>query len=89
MASPPSTAGTNGREYNLAKTLSYRHGAKDRINAGFFDGHVDTLVVAGHRGGLENYRGSAIHPRWYYPSGTKVIDGSKLHQPIPNGTTLP
>ncbi|HOA75801.1 MAG TPA: prepilin-type N-terminal cleavage/methylation domain-containing protein [Phycisphaerae bacterium] len=89
MASPPSTPGSNGREYNLARTLSYRHGAKDRINAAFFDGHVATLFVAGHRAGLENYRGSAIHPKHYYPSGTKVIDGSKLHQPIPDGTTLP
>jgi prepilin-type processing-associated H-X9-DG protein len=89
MATPPSTPGAVGREYNSAKALSYRHGSKDRINAAFFDGHVETLVVSGHRSGLENYRGSAVHPKYYYPSGTVVRDGTQLHQPIPNGTTLP
>jgi len=88
MATPPSTPGVNGREYNSARTLSYRHGTKDRINAGFFDGHVETLSVSGHRSGLENYRGSAIHPKYYYPTGTIVNDGTKLHQPIPNGSKL-
>lgn len=89
MATPPSTPGVNGREYNLARTLSYRHGQKDRINAAFFDGHVGTLFVSGHRGGLEGYRGSAVHPKHYYPTGTVVQDGTQLHQPIPDGTVLP
>jgi prepilin-type N-terminal cleavage/methylation domain-containing protein/prepilin-type processing-associated H-X9-DG protein len=91
MATPPSTAGTVGREYNYAKNLSYRHGSKDRIDAAFFDGHVEALNVAGHRGAgvLEGYRGAAVHPKYYYPTGTIVKDPSKLHQPIQAGLALP
>src|SRR5690606_5747499 len=44
QATAPSTAGSNGREYNFARAYSYRHGNNDRMGAGFFDGHVEMLL---------------------------------------------
>ncbi len=94
MATPPSTAGENGREYNLARQVSYRHGSKDAINALFFDGHVERLFVNYQGKGLTGYKGSAVHPRYYYPSGTQYKaandpGGQALHVPLRDGTVMP
>jgi prepilin-type processing-associated H-X9-DG protein len=89
-ATPPSTGGTAwefNREYNMARKLSYRHGNNDAINAGFFDGHVELLRV---EAGQQQFRGKAIDPRWYYPSGSVVRDPSELHKDtLIAGSTLP
>ena len=99
-ATPPSTAGGVGREYNMARHLSYRHGKNNRMNAVFFDGHADEMRVDFR--GLEptqgGYTGSAVHPKWYYPSGSRMNDNPNSpglhvnHRPetaIPNGRVLP
>jgi prepilin-type N-terminal cleavage/methylation domain-containing protein/prepilin-type processing-associated H-X9-DG protein len=95
-ATPPSTAETatsvHGREYTYAKEHSYRHGIKDKINAVFFDGHVETLQVMGHRiaavpkpapDGLIGARfyGSAVHPKYYYPSNSTVNIPQEIFHP--------
>jgi len=100
-ATPPSTAGGDeGREYNMARHLSYRHGKNNRMNAAFFDGHADEMQV--NFRGIEpeegGYAGQAVHPKWYYPSGSRINDNANppgLHvnyrpqTTIPNGTILP
>ncbi|MBI4580725.1 MAG: type II secretion system protein [Planctomycetes bacterium] len=97
-ATPPSTAevetSVHGREYTYAKEYSYRHGDKDVINAGFFDSHVEALRVTGHRVPSEKkdapegligkkFSGVAVHPKYYYPTGSIVQNPANLHQPIP------
>lgn len=78
-ADPPSTGWPYGREYNVARTLSYRHGQKDRMNAGFFDGHVETMgVTAGPS--PQVFTGKAVDPKYYYPSGSIVNTPTALHK---------
>ncbi|HOB74951.1 MAG TPA: prepilin-type N-terminal cleavage/methylation domain-containing protein [Phycisphaerae bacterium] len=89
-ADPPCTAWPYGREYNFGAQYSYRHGGnKNRMNAGFFDGHVESLpVVTGPASTA--FRGRAIEPQYYYPSGSVVNTPSELHKSsIPQGTKLP
>lgn len=97
-ASPPSTAedgdptDQEGREYNAARQFSYRHGNNDHINAGFFDGHVESLGVEYRRAIStgRGFSGNATNPQWYYPSGSVVNDPSGLHRnTIAQGTRLP
>jgi prepilin-type processing-associated H-X9-DG protein len=91
-AEPPSTYTpdnpTWSREYVMAKQHSYRHGKNDRINAGFFDGHVE-LLFASTKHNDRPFRGPAVHPKLYYPSRTVVRDSSRLHVDIAPGTVLP
>ncbi|GMU20494.1 MAG: hypothetical protein AMXMBFR13_05910 [Phycisphaerae bacterium] len=93
QATPPSTAGLNGREYNIGRRLSYRHGQKNRINAGCFDGHVESLSVdysGTNPDVLTGFKGKAVAPHWYYPSGSIVNTPSDLHNTsIAPGTKLP
>ena len=91
-AEPPSTYTPDDlhwcREYVMAKEHSYRHGDGDMINAAFFDGHVEGLR-ASTKSPLP-FRGEAVHPKYYYPSGTVIKDPSRLHMStIPAGTILP
>ncbi len=86
---PPSTFWPYGREYNSARLYSYRHGNNNRINAGFFDGHAESLLVQ-HGPEPTRFTGKAIHPRWYYPSGTLVKDPQGVHKnTIAPDTKLP
>jgi prepilin-type processing-associated H-X9-DG protein len=90
---PPSTYTPDNpewcREYVLAKYYSYRHGNHDRINALFMDGHVEQLFATTRSEGP--FTGSAVNPKYYYPSGTLVKDeaAGRLHMTIPGGTILP
>lgn len=88
-ADPPSSGWPYGREYNIAAQYSYRHGGnKNRMNAGFFDGHVDSLSVVTAQSPTP-FRGRAIEPHYYYPSGSVVNDPAGLHKSsIPQGTKL-
>ncbi len=97
-ATPPSTGGTNGREYNTARAYSYRHRSKNQISAGFFDGHVEPLQVdfRGLPDDGTGYSGKAVDPRYFYPTGSTVYPDSytgstsTLHKPFPNrNLTLP
>ena len=94
-ATPPSTGGdpnffVPGFEYNgQSRPYSYRHGNNNRINAGFFDGHVEGLSLGRDRTPT-NYTGRAVNPQYYYPSRSVVQDPTKLHMAhIPAGTVLP
>jgi prepilin-type processing-associated H-X9-DG protein len=94
-ATPPSTGGdpaffAPGFEYNgQSRPYSYRHGDNNRINAGFFDGHVEGLKLGPDRD-AHHYTGRAVHPQYYYPSRSVVQDPTKLHMAhIPAGTVLP
>jgi prepilin-type N-terminal cleavage/methylation domain-containing protein/prepilin-type processing-associated H-X9-DG protein len=95
---PPSTAGTQGWDYTFSRLYAYRHGAKDKINAGFFDGHVESLGAFNNRTTADDYasarfRGQAVHPKYYFPSKSIVQDGANLHHPngqqLQNGLVLP
>ncbi len=77
----------HAREYRMARRFSYRHGDNNQINAGFLDGHVEMLNVD-YRS--DPFRGSSVHPKYWYPSGSVVKDPSVLHmRDIPAGTVLP
>jgi len=91
--SPPSTYDPSDyrlhREYSMetSKRVSYRHGGKNRINAAFFDGHGEGMLVDNSQ---DRFTGKAIEPRWYYPTGSTVISRDRLHKnTIQNGLTLP
>ncbi len=93
---PPSRAGdTYNGMYNIAREYAYRHGNNDRINALFFDGHVDPMLVNYKNAtkDLKNFTGPAVHSKWYYPTGTTVtklaVTGKYNHIPLPEGTVLP
>lgn len=91
-AEPPSTYApanpTYAREYVMAKKYSYRHGNGERINAAFFDGHVESLQAGAKGNGP--FKGPAVHPKYYFPSKTIVKDPTKLHMSnIPVNTILP
>ena len=93
-AEPPSTFVPDNldycREYVMGREVSYRHGGqKNQINAAFFDGHVETLFATTNGPAGEPFRGTAVHPKYYYPSGTVVKDPGRLHLNIPAGTVLP
>ena len=89
---PPSTFCTaipdHHREYTMAKKYSWRHGDNNRIMAGFFDGHVESMLADTRGDGP--FTGTAVHPKWYYPSNSVVREPSELHNShIPPGTVLP
>jgi len=91
---PPCTFWPHGREYNLARTYSYRHGEGRRINAGFFDGHVESLaideIIGEEKSSEPRFVGNAVNPLYYYPSGTVVQNPAALHvNNIAAGTRLP
>jgi prepilin-type N-terminal cleavage/methylation domain-containing protein/prepilin-type processing-associated H-X9-DG protein len=88
-ADPPCTGWPYGREYNMAREFSYRHGQKNRMQAVFFDGHVESMgVTAGPD--PQAFTGKAVDPQYYYPSGSVVNDPTALHKnTIPKGTKLP
>jgi len=89
-AAPPAEGWQYGREYNVAHKYSYRHGGmKDRINAGFFDGHVESLLGT-YRGDDVPFTGRAVEPQFYYPSGSIVQNPAVLNKStILAGTKLP
>jgi len=94
-ATPPPTGGkpdffAPGFEYNSAsRPYSYRHGDNNRINAGFFDGHVEGLRLGPDRDAY-HYTGRAVNPQYYYPSRSVVKKPAALHMAhIPAGTVLP
>jgi len=78
--------------WGSARKFSYRHGNNNRINAGFFDGHVESLWVNfnGQKDGLrcQGFRGTAVKPHLYYPSGSTVINAAGLHLNVTSGGTL-
>ncbi len=85
-ATPPSTAnigsGSNAsREYTTGRKVSYRHGKQNRMSAAFFDGHVESLLVnvEGKQDSGGGFTGPAVHPKYYYPSGSTIVDPSELH----------
>jgi prepilin-type processing-associated H-X9-DG protein len=92
---PPSSSGSDfNKMYNIARRFAYRHGTKNAINALFFDGHalplrVDYLRAANNSDPGSGFAGDAVHPKYYYPSGTVVNQAGYLHLPIPVGTKLP
>jgi prepilin-type N-terminal cleavage/methylation domain-containing protein/prepilin-type processing-associated H-X9-DG protein len=92
VASPPAIYGSytsHRREYVHAKKYSWRHGDNNKINAAFFDGHVEWLYAdtSTDRG---RFTGPAIHPKYYYPTGSIVTDPEKLHQKdLAEGMELP
>lgn len=97
-ASPPATRNwdqgsrAQGREYTTARRFSYRHGRNNRINALFFDGHVEPMDVdvSRKRSDGGGFRGKAVAPRYYWPSGSVVRSPQELHdETIPAGTILP
>jgi len=94
-ATPPPTGGdpdffAPGFEYNSqSRPYSYRHGDNNRINAGFFDGHVEGLRLGPDRD-EHHYTGRAVNPQYYYPSRSVVKKPAALHMAhIPAGTVLP
>jgi prepilin-type N-terminal cleavage/methylation domain-containing protein/prepilin-type processing-associated H-X9-DG protein len=95
-AGPPCKAEVSktvyGREYTYGKEYSYRHGARDRINSLFFDGHVEALTVMGHRVPARNedypngvigarFHGQAVNPKYYYPSGSAIQKPEEIFHP--------
>jgi prepilin-type processing-associated H-X9-DG protein len=97
-AQPPSDiSGTKeaAREYNLARKFSYRHRGGKSINAAMFDGHVESLRVeftSFHwQGYAKRGTGSALHPKHYFPSRSRVRDNTNLllQAEVPVGTALP
>lgn len=97
-ATPPavrnfSSSGYESREYTIARKYSYRHGNNDRFDALFFDGHVGRLSVnvsgKTHDGG--GFTGEAVHPKYYWPTDSVVLEPNELHLggSIPVGTVLP
>jgi len=89
---PPSVAGDNfDNMYNIAREFAYRHGDNDRMNAVFFDGHVELMMVNYKNAtkDLKNFSGSAVHPKWYYPSDTIVSKPSYNHLSLPKNMVLP
>lgn len=95
VETPPSACGDRFNQmYNIARRLAYRHGNNDRINALMFDGHVSSMGVdyrraAGTGQPTAGFRGEAVHPKYYYPSGSVVRVGGYLHLPLSEGTVLP
>ncbi len=96
VADPPSTRNPgselHSREYTTARRFSYRHGSKtNRLNAGFFDAHVEQLAVdVGGAASTGRFRGPAVEPKFYYPTGSVVNNVDDLHKDtIPPGTILP
>lgn len=91
-ASPPSVfspgSPDHAREYGMARKLSYRHGNNDTIQAVFFDGHAEKLRL-NWKGDDKPSTGSAVDPKYYYPTKTVVGDPSELHMPLKAGTVLP
>lgn len=90
---PPSVRAPSGnpeyaREYGMGRKFSYRHGNNDRINAVFFDGHVEGLTYV-YKGEDKPWGGSAVHPKYYYPTNTVVNDPTQLHVSLEKGTVLP
>jgi len=84
--------------WGAGRKISYRHGGNKRMNAAFFDGHVQSLRVEfnsqndpsdpGFRG-YRDFTGPAVDPHLYYPSDSIVKDPSRLHKnTIPKGTKL-
>ncbi len=96
-ATPPSvrnfsSSGTESREYTVARRYSYRHGKSDRMQSLFFDGHVAGLRVdvSGKTNDGGGFRGEAVQPRYYWPSGSIVREPNELHLGnIPVDTLLP
>lgn len=92
-ATPPSTrSAANNREYVFAKKYSWRHRKGDTIIASFFDGHVEALSadVSSDDTAARPFTGKAIHPKYYYPSGSVVRDPTQLHADfIAPGSVLP
>jgi prepilin-type N-terminal cleavage/methylation domain-containing protein/prepilin-type processing-associated H-X9-DG protein len=97
-ASPPCLRNMPGKdspgpEYRTGRERCFRHSAKNMMNAGFFDGHVEALKVD-YRGlpydTMGRYGGKAVDPKYYYPKGTVVNKPDILHRnDIPVGTVLP
>lgn len=94
---PPSCSGQYSFDFTNAPDLAYRHGNKDTLNALFFDGHVESLKVFNHKSPealaqRDNFRGDAVHPKYYYPSGTVIGQTAvaELHiKTLQVGTALP
>jgi prepilin-type processing-associated H-X9-DG protein len=87
-----SPSGYESREYTVARLYSYRHRRKKLIQALFFDGHVEGLLLDPSRKTADGggFRGRAVDPKYYWPSGSVVREPEELHKDtIPVGTILP
>jgi prepilin-type processing-associated H-X9-DG protein len=82
---PPPSGGKPWRgAWTVQRRYSYRHGDNNRINAAFFDGHVDSLWYSDH-GQIdgqtyEGFTGPAVTPYYYYPSDSVVRKPEMLHK---------
>lgn len=77
------------REYNLARKFSYRHKRGTVIQAVMFDGHAEPLTCTVTKSAYvgsgatrtmyaTEATGSAVNPKYYYPSGSRVNSISNL-----------
>ncbi len=67
---------TLAREYNLARKYSYRHANKKGINALMLDGHAETLRATFKSD--QRATGPAVHPKYYFPTGSQIVDKTNL-----------
>jgi prepilin-type N-terminal cleavage/methylation domain-containing protein/prepilin-type processing-associated H-X9-DG protein len=84
-AQPPcDVTGTSlpAREYNLARKFSYRHRHGEAIQAVMFDGHAESLwsrvTQKDGQGYASEATGPAVHPKYYWPSGSVVYSKTNL-----------
>lgn len=88
----PAIAGTFAREYGMSREYSYRHRDKKGLQAAFFDGHVEMLFTDFRGLGPQDqgYAGTAVEPRWYWPTGSTINNPATLHKSgLQAGLTLP
>lgn len=89
-AASPAIGWRYGREYNQAHNFSYRHGNKNRIMAGFFDGHVEGLSATVNIDPSVPFTGRAVNPQYYCPSGSVINEPGELNMSsILRGTKMP
>ncbi|MGB9624520.1 MAG: type II secretion system protein [Phycisphaerae bacterium] len=84
------------QDYTTGKKFAYRHGRGTVINAAMLDGHAEPLKAFWDLNDKTHATGPAVHPKYYYPSGSTVMNSSYLWikgPPTPggiaNGTKLP
>ena len=83
-------------DYTKGRKFAYRHGRGTVINAAMLDGHAEPLKAIWDPKDKTHATGPAVHPKYYYPSGSTVVNSSYLWIKGPttpggiaNGTKLP